>query len=541
MKRRQFLKALPIGAMATAIPFRFAGATSHAFLNSPLMNALTNSTQSTNKVLVIVFMEGGNDGLNTLVPFENPSYDKFRRSTGFSSPAEKASLTFKVRGDLGFNPSFNALQPLWEEGKMGIVQNVGIKNADLSHFRATDIWNSASDTDLLIPTGWAARYLNTLYPTYPVDLPEDPIAISMGTLQSSIFQSKSGKSDMMVQDPRIFGASGIVLDGQIPATAGGTELRFVEELINVSNSYSKRFQSIFPAAAVNKVDYPDNPLAENLRKIAWCIAAGMGTRIYFTSLNGFDTHSSQFSKDPTVFGQGERLKFVADAILAFQRDLEAFSIADNVLTMTYSEFGRRVSENGSAATGTDHGTTAPQFLFGTQVNGELYGHHPDLDHLDTDGNAENEFEFRQLYASVLGDWFGVDESLRTSILSPGRNHNPFDIEFPVNGSNTKAHLIKGFGSTSVKRSSNFSSRIFPATPNPFADQTTIRFELNERQNVKLDLFDSRGGELGTLVNTSYGRGSQSVTISARNLIAGSYYYRMQIGNEIEKGKVVCLK
>lgn len=541
MKRRDFLKALPIGAIATAVPFRFAGASPQALINSPLLHALTNSSFPSNRSLVIIFMEGGNDGLNTLVPFENPDYDNYRKNTGFITPEEKASLTFRIRDDLGFNPSFNALKPLWDEGKMAVVQNIGITNADLSHFRATDIWNSASDTDLLIPTGWAARYLEQVYPSYPSILPQDPIAISMGDLQSSIFQGSTGKSDIMVQDPRTFSASGQIVDASVPPTAGGHELRFVEDLISISNSYSKRFQSIFPTYAVNKVQYPDNPLAINLQRIAWCIAAGMKTKIYFTYLRGFDTHASEFSKDPTVAGQGQLLKYVADAIYAFQRDLEALGVADNVLTMTYSEFGRRVQENGSSVSGTDHGTTAPHFLFGTKVNGDLYGHHPDLSNLDKDGNPFNEFEFRQLYASVLGDWFGVDEKLRDLVLSPGRDHDPFDIKFSVNAASSIYPLIKSSLIRSQSGLQKDTVQVLSASPNPFRDQTTIWFHLQDRQNVQLDLFDARGGHHGTILNTSFGRGLQAAIIDGKNLIAGSYYFRMQIGNDVQTGKIICMK
>ncbi len=541
MKRRSFIKALPIGAIASAIPFQFAGAKAKAHGSSVLLSALANQSLPSDKSLVIIFMEGGNDGLNTLVPFEDPIYDKFRPNTGFVSSAEKASLTFKVRDNLGFNPAFNALQPLWDEGKMAIVQNIGIKNGDLSHFRATDIWNSASDTDLLIPNGWAARYLQHSYPLYPDTLPQDPIAISMGDLQSSIFQGDSGKLDIMVQDPRTFNASGEMVDTQYPSTYGGNELRFVQKLIDVSNSYSKRFQSIFPRYAVNQVSYPDNPLATNLQRIAWCIAAQMQTRIYFTYLRGFDTHSGQFSKDATVPGHAQNLKYVADAVYAFQRDLEALGVADKVLTMTYSEFGRRASENGSWVSGTDHGTAAPHFLFGTNVNGELYGHDPDIAQLDSDGNPFNEFEFRQLYASVLGDWFGVDETLRTSILSPGRSHDPFKIIFPVNGATSREQsLIRpSIHYNAPNQAENF--QLFAASPNPFSDQTVIRFRLSERQNVLIELFDARGEQKATIVQTSLGAGTHEAVISGHELSAGAYYFRLQVGSNIRTGKLICVK
>jgi uncharacterized protein (DUF1501 family) len=539
MRRRDFLKALPIGTIATAIPFAFSGVKAKAVLNSPLLSALTNASQPTNKVLVIIFMEGGNDGLNTLIPFEDAEYDRLRKNTGFVTSAEKKSLTFKIRNDLAFNPSFNALEPLWKEGKMAVVQNIGITNADLSHFRATDIWNSASDTDLLIPTGWIGRYLDENYPEYPSTLPRDPVAISMGDLQSSLFQAHGRKMDIMVRDPRTFSVSGELFNDPLPNTAGGNELRFVKELIEVSNSYAKRFQTVFPEFAVSKVQYPDNELARNLQRIAWCVAAGMQTRIYFTYLRGFDTHASQFSKDPTVNGQGQLLQYVADSVLAFQRDLEALGIADNVLTMTYSEFGRRVFENGDWVSGTDHGTAAPHFLFGTNVNGELYGHHPDIIHLDKNGDPFIEFEFRQLYAAVLGDWFGVDEQLRTSLLSPGREHDPFDITFPVNGIPVKDSLVKNSARKGyITKEDLF--ELFPIVPNPFQNETKLCFRLFDRQNVLLDLFDERGIHLRTILSTSLGVGIHQVIISGKDLAAGVYYFKLQADTSARTGKIIRL-
>jgi len=540
MKRRNFLKALPIGAVASAIPFKFGRAYAKALLNAPMLSALSNANEQSDRSLVIIFMEGGNDGLNTLVPFEDENYDKLRKNTGFVSSEDKASITFRIRDDLGFNPSFNALQPLWHEGKMAAIQNIGITNADLSHFRATDIWNSASDTDLLIPTGWIARYLEQLYPTYPTDLPEDPIAISMGDLQSSIFQASQGSVDIAVRDPSNFSTSGQLVTDNNPLTAGGTELGFVKDLINVSNFYSKRFESLFPANAINRVPYPDNPLANNLRQIAWCIASGMKTRIYFTYLNGFDTHASQFSKDPTIFGQGQLLKYVADAVFAFQRDLEALKVADKVITMTYSEFGRRVFENGDWVSGTDHGTAAPHFIFGTNVNGGLYGHHPDLVNLDEYANPFNEFEFRQLYAAVLGDWFGVDEMLRTSILSPGRTHDPFNIKFPINGTLISESLIRG-DITPVRRSPDVPSEAVSANPNPFTNETSISFQVAQSSNVLLDIFNDRGEHVKTLLNTNLGAGTHEAILSGRELNAGSYYFRLQMGSTVRTGKLVCIK
>ena len=179
----------------------------------------------------------------------------------------------------------------------------------------------------------------------------------------------------------------------------------------------------FPVLTTNTVAYPArNPLAVQLQKVAWCINAGLKTRVYFVTLGGFDTHVNQFTKDSTIPGQGQLHKYLGEAISLFQKDIENMGLADNVIGMTYSEFGRRVNQNSSQ--GTDHGTSAPMFLFGKPINGEVYGRNPNLaDHkasdpttLDVYGDLAWEFDFRKVYAAILTQWFGSDE-LHNAILN----------------------------------------------------------------------------------------------------------------------------
>jgi uncharacterized protein (DUF1501 family) len=538
MKRRDFLRALPIGAMATGIPFSLGKVRAEGLMNSPLLSAMLNGNEETDKVVVIIFLEGGNDGLNTLVPFEDPLYDKYRVNTGFSTAAEKKLLTFKARPDLGFNPSMNSLQPLWDEGKIAVVQNLGTPHFELSHFNSLDLWNSASHADLIVPTGWVGRYLENAYPNYPSVLPEDPIAITMGPLESSIFQGERGMVNILTHNPNVGAPDGDLITDPVADNEGGHELEFVRGLIKVSNTYNKRFSDLFPKNAVNKVTYPDNGLAKHLQQTAWCIASGMKTRVYFTAQIGYDLHSDQFSKDPLQDGHAKLLQELSSSLLAFQRDLEALGVADRVVTLTYSEFGRRLKEYGGWSTGTDHGTAAPHLLIGTKVNGELYGKHPNLVDLDENGNPFNEFDFRQFYASVLGGWFGVAEPLRTSLLSPGRDINPFSIDFPVNGKSITQKLLQE-GSTSV-RGSGRETLDFMATvsPNPARDFTELRLLLSKRENVEITLFNISGVKIATLLQSSLAQGEHRVPVMMRELSSGVYYLHIRKGSNTKTVKVV---
>jgi uncharacterized protein (DUF1501 family) len=540
MKRRSFLKTVPIGVAATAVPFMLGSRRAEALTNSPLLSALTNSADDNGRVLVLIYLEGGNDGLNTVVPLEDPLYDLHRKNLGFTTPDEKARLKFMVRPDLGINPYATAFEPLWNEGKVAIVQNVGIENPDLSHFRGLEIWNSSSDADLIIPTGWAGRYLETLYPDYPDNLPEDPVAINMGTLGSQIFRGSHSMMDVQVPDPLTFSPAGKNGTSAVPNTYGGAELAYVRSLVNITNVYSSRFHSLFPEKAVSKVQYPNTVFAQDLQHIAWCVNAGLKTKIYFANLQGFDTHFGQLSKDDSSGGgHAFLLRTLFEAIYAFQRDLEAMGNADRVVTMTYSEFGRRTGEVGDFSSGTDHGSAAPHFVIGTNVNGELYGHHPDLEHLDKNGDLVNDFEFRQMYAAVLGDWFGVDESLRTSILSPGRSRNPFDISFSIDNSSNSSHLINPFKSQLHDGQNTQVTIALSVSPNPASRHTTVFFTnpSNTSCSIVVEVFDDRGRSV-QIRKVTVSQHDERVTIDTNSLPSGSYYIQVRAANISETVKFI---
>lgn len=532
MKRRSFLKSLPLGFGAALTIPTFAGK-ADAILRSKLLEALSNPLAETDRVLVIIFLAGGNDGINTLIPFQNPTYDRVRKNTGFTTTEEKARLKDKLSDTLAFNPYMEKLVPLWKENKIAVVQNVGLANPDLSHFRATDIWNSACDEDQLLSTGWVGRWFDLEFQDYPDSKPKDPLAISIGSSTSALFQGKRCAVDLLVNDPSSYAPVGMLPNQPLPDTYGGKELHFVRDLLSVSDFYAQRFEELFPANAKNAVEYPDSTLANDLKKIAWCIASGMKTRIYFTEHDGYDTHFNQHSKDDVQSdGHGILLKQFSEAVAAFQRDLEAMGLDDRVLTMTYSEFGRRVAENGDYSSGTDHGTSAPHFLIGTHANGGLYGKDPDLDNVDGNGNLLNEFEFRQMYASVMGDWFGVSEQTRQIVLSPDRDRAPFETVFPLNADRTKKQSLinQSVVQRGVKKASlPTQAQLIGNYPNPATSFTVVQFKLAETMPVKLEVFDQRGTLLQQPLNSSLGRGLHEISLDTHALISGSYIYRLTAG------------
>jgi uncharacterized protein (DUF1501 family) len=558
MKRRDFIKTLPLGVAAAAIPFSVGGLFSgKAFGRSRALDALLNAQSGTNNILVVINLQGGNDGLNTVIPFQDPLYDKNRSSTagsiGYVTPADKAALTpFILRsgGDIALNPPFGSnFYNLFKDGKLAILQNVGYADPNLSHFRATDIWNSASDSEIVVSTGWMGRYLETQVPSdFPLSISSpDPVAIAIDYSTTLIFQGGKSVMASAVVDPSKYTSATNYTDDPPPNTNEGAELSFIRSILAESDIYGQRFKDIFAksGSTTNKVTYPTgNSLAAQLQKVAWCINGGLTTRVYFVSLGGFDTHVSQNTKDPTI-GQGLLHKYLGEAIAAFQSDIEAMGFADNVIGMTYSEFGRRVEQNGSQ--GTDHGTAAPMFLFGKPLNGELYGNNPDLTNLDPNGNLISQFDFRQVYAALLTQWFGADDNLRKAILNQSAFTTNLDFknavsgfQFPVNGGSKIQNLITNPVS-SVQSSQPLSFTLNQNQPNPFTATTTISFALTEGNRVLLEVFDGRGSLISTLIDSYRSRGDNQAIFDGRSLASGTYFFRLEVGGRTATRQMMLVK
>ena len=552
MKRRDLLKALPLGVVAAGVPFSVGGLVGRAYGKNPLLDSLLNAQSNDGKVLVVINLQGGNDGLNTIIPYQDPLYDTNRKTIGFISPSEKATLATYAIGQSGmaFNPNLDdgknaKFKKLFSDGKLAILQNVGYATPNLSHFRSTDIWNTASDSEIVLGTGWIGRYLeDAVDPSYPTDVQsgDDPLAVQIGPTLSPIFQGSKVQMGIAVSDPSKYSAATNYPDDPPTSTNAGAELAFVRSILEQSDIYGARFKALFPngVTPTSTTVYPTsgNALAMELQKVAWCVKLGMKTKVYFVSVSGFDTHVNQNSKDNTL-GQGLLLNYLSEAISLFQANLEEWGIADQVVGMTYSEFGRRVNENGSK--GTDHGTCAPQFVFGSQVVGGLYGPNPNLSDLDSNLDLKWQIDFRQMYASVLGDWFGVSKSFRKAILNDSTSGaERFDFAFAPNGSTTKQSLFKN--PQAVSRSaiaSNFD--LYQNYPNPFNPTTEIRFALSASDAARLEVFDSRGSLVSTVLNERLGRGEHSVRFDASRLASGTYFYRLQVGSEVQTRSMVLVK
>lgn len=404
--RRDFIKTSALLGFGATVP-TFLGKT--AFAAPPAGKPGAKDT-----ILVVVQLTGGNDGLNTVVPFADAEYAKLRPTIGVKKDEVK-----KLTDSLGLHPAMGEFARLYEDKALCVVQGVGYPNPDQSHFRSMDIWHAAS-TDKTLTEGWIGKaFKQKAVPGFhladsakevaPLALTGAPVRVpSITSLED--FQLKTTAADA---------ADKAKQKKLIEETASGGAGRGTGEkpdlLDFVRRTAVTTYASTDKLAALGKTytpkaTYPNTPLGSRLKLAAQLIDGGVGARLFYVSLDGFDTHAGQGG---ATGAHATLLQTVSDAVAAFYRDVAARGHGERVCVMTFSEFGRRAKENGSK--GTDHGSGAPMFLVGGRVNAGLVGDHPSLTKLE-DGNLKHATDFRTVYAAVLNEWLGVDA---TAVLGKG--------------------------------------------------------------------------------------------------------------------------
>lgn len=350
-------------------------------------------------ILVLVQLAGGNDGLNTLVPFEDADYHRLRPTLAIAR-----DKVLRTSDTTGLHPSCSALHALFQAGKLGIVQNVGYPNPNRSHFRSTEIWETASASDEFSATGWVGRFLDNACAGMPADS-HDPVAVHVTNGVPQSFQSErthatfglvpGGGSRRDNEETRKLLETMVSQPGAT-APLQASNASFLKQTMMdtlVTERNVQRFIGEYRAS----VAYPGSPFAQSLRNVAALVAARLPTRVYFVTLSGFDTHSNQLNAHANLLTQ------LSEGLAAFQKDLEGKKLDGQVTTMTFSEFGRRPSENESR--GTDHGTAAPLFVLGSRVKGGLLGTPPSLQ-LERNQDLLFSTDFRCVYAAALENWLG---------------------------------------------------------------------------------------------------------------------------------------
>lgn len=435
--RREFLRTTVLGgAISWTVPV-FLSNTFSALNAAAADSALAPTTGRDGTILVVLQMAGGNDGINTVVPFANDDYRRARPNLGL--PADKV---LRLTDQIGLHPSLTGFKSLYDNGQLSIVQGVGYPNPNRSHFRSTEIWATASDEDKVEKYGWLGRYFDN---NCAGSDPSVGVAIARQFPQS--FWSASGKGicfdnpanyrfvtgnnprhgqpDMTEESFKklneMVAAGGEDNSGSsIGALAasqpmhGGRAVDFIERTALDAQVSSDEVRGI-ASRVQNQADYPASQLSGSLKLVARLIGGGMPTRIYYVSQGGYDTHTNQLGT------QQRLLADLGDSVKAFTEDLRAQGNLGRVLIMTFSEFGRRVQENANG--GTDHGAAAPLFVIGERVKAGLQGRYPSLAPADLfQGDVKFSTDFRSVYAGVLEHWLKTPS---TPIL--GRPFTPLPL------------------------------------------------------------------------------------------------------------------
>lgn len=512
MKRKEFLRhTVP----AITLPALLGGFSVKAFGASPFMQSLMQASTNNDHVLVLIQLSGGNDGLNTVIPLDQYSVLSTYRPDLVIPSGQTLSLSGLANTAL--HPSMTGMQSLFNDGKVKIVQGVSYPDPNFSHFRATDIWTSASDSAQYLNTGWAGRYLNYEYPNFPTGYPNasvpDPLAIQIGSVLSPAFQGPTVGMGMSISDPSNFYNLISGIQQPAPPTPAGHELSYVRLVAQQTDQYAGVITGAANSAGT-QITYPaGNKLADQLKIVAQLISGGLQTKIYMVSMGGFDNHSNQVvSGAPATGTHADLLAELSDAIKAFQDDITQLGVADRVAGMTFSEFGRRILGNESL--GTDHGVAAPMFIFGNQVVAGMLGTNPQLPSMvTTDDNVPMQYDFRSVYASLLQDWFCVPAADLNTIMLQNFQTLPL-----VNASAcaTAIHEIdKAAGMSLVN-----------VYPNPFVVSCKITLTTFGGHTL-LQVFNCEGQVIKTLMDAIVEPGDYTVAFENENYPTGVYYARLQ--------------
>ena len=417
--RREFLRrTILTSALSWTVP-TFLANTFSALQADAADRATQITTGKDSTILVVLQMAGGNDGINTVIPHGSDHYYKSRPRIGI-----KADQVLKLNDQVGLNPGLKGFRELYDQGNLAIVQGVGYPNPNRSHFRSTEIWQTASDSEKFEKYGWIGRYFDNACAG------ADPtVGVSVGRQMPQSFAAKTPKG-VSVDNPQNYrfidsesGAEGKMMEqsyremngemveensnsgGSIGGISGlppqrnqhkGSVMDFLERTALDAQVSSDEIRAI-SARVDNKATYPGSQLGTSLKLVAKLIGGGLPTRIFYVSQGGYDTHTNQVGTHQRL------LQDLGDSVKAFTDDLKAQGNMGRVMVMTFSEFGRRVSDN--ANSGTDHGAAAPMFVIGNRVKAGLLGQYPSLAPADLyQGDIKYTVDFRSVYASVLETW-----------------------------------------------------------------------------------------------------------------------------------------
>lgn len=502
MDRRKFIQYTSATA---ALPLFFQGLWLRAVASHPASDLLT--TYNTGRKLVLVQLDGGNDGLNMVIPISQ--YDNLANARR-NILVDQAQI-LKLTNDTGLHPAMPELTNLYKEGKVQIIQGVGYPNPNLSHFRSKDILITASDAMTVLSTGWLGRMFSRQYPNFPAGFPNanqpHPISLTIGSTNSATCQSDQSNYSTVLKNL----SSSYVNNSPVtifPDSPFGNELKFITNVMEQTEGYLTVIKAAAASAKNLSTKYPtagSNSLADQLKLVANLIAGGLQTQIYVVSLGGWDTHSGQVTSEankltgthPTLMSK------LSVAIAAFQDDLKLMNKADEVMGFVYTEFGRRIKSNDSL--GTDHGTTWPAILFGSNVNSGIMGTNPIIPAVvGKSDNLAMQYDFRSIYSGLYKQWFNLTDQDTNQLLG---------ASFPEIQLITKT--------THADPNLPVSSGELRLYPNPVHENATLVFN-SDGKWAQIQIYSMNGTLMRSRGREQYQVGKQQIDLQLGDFNSGSY-------------------
>lgn len=560
MNRRKFIKNLSAGVGGTSLAL--GGVPISLMSGNHHFQALA-ATSNTDRVLVVLQLHGGNDGLNTVIPVDQYALYYNRRANiaipDFGSRKYiDLDSTLDVQNQVGLHPDMIGLKELYDRGEVSLVQGISYPNNNGSHFRGRDIYHMGGGFNDYFGSGWVGRYLDQVFPNYPdaypnADMP-DPLALELGNDVSLIFHRDDNiPVSVSIQNPDQFFELVDELQGfqdlqnidprGIPPTTltntfYGKEMDYLLSIEQKSDEYAERLKVVFDAGSNSaNVTYPEiyplnapagslrNPISRQLKLVARLLSGGCKTKVFLVRIGGFDTHAEQVeSYDPTLGVHAAKMYHIAAAMKAFQDDLKGLGLHDRVLTFTTSEFGRRIDSN--ASYGTDHGVAQPWFLIGKYAMPGVIGQNSDLSL--PGGNLPMQYDYRQVLTSILKDWFQASDDVivNTKFGDFINDTLPVIATQPV---------------TSVDKFINDRFRLNDCYPNPAKDSVTFSFYINTAADVTLVLKDSQGKKLKIIFSGKKGIGLHEIKTNLADLPSGTYFYSIKAGQLEDTKKLMIVK
>lgn len=511
--RRRFIKSFGLagglGFMLGGLPISAASLTRWSM--PPII-------EKSDRILIMIRFKGGNDGLNTIIPLDQLSaYHNARPLLGYAD-----NQMINLNDKIAMSPHMSELKTLWDKGMMKVVQGVGYPEQNLSHFRSTDIWSSASDSETYVKSGWIGRYVEEVYPDYIENIPSHPPAIQIGGGSSLLFTGnvvdKVGFETFSAQQISEFAATGQVHSlADVPDCTHGDQLKYVRIVTNSTYKFIDAISNAYNLGPDSPNYYADRSFAQSMKVIARLIKGGLKTKIYVVELDGFDTHSTQTEDHEYL------LKLFSETVSTFMREFENTPHEENILAVTFSEFGRRIEEN--EGPGTDHGAASVMLAIGKglEESGTI-GDYPSLTDTDDNGNMKFNVDFRHIYATLFTEWLCLEDEPAD------------DIVFKDFG----APLPFGFNCQET-------SAVNKTYKNPFAHNASyglgdvyINYTLPKDTMVMVELINMAGQPvmLDRPMNKKAGTHSIAVKQQQRKLMPGPYVYRIRVTGAEYTGKLV---